>query len=67
MYVCLCMILSQILYVDFYICIYVSMSLHDRVFKDHSCGGMISYVGEWHEEALGIMTNQVGRVTPTDL
>jgi len=36
-----------------YVCIYVSMSLYDRVVKYCSCGGMISYVGEWHEEIPG--------------
>ena len=41
------------------------MSLYERVFKDHSCGGMISYAGESHEEFLGLMRNQVGRVTLT--
>jgi len=33
-----------------YVCIYVSISLFDRVVRDRSCGGMISYAGEWHEE-----------------
>ena len=50
-----------------YVCMYVSMSLYFRVFKDHSCGGMISYVGEWCEDVLGLMRNQMGRVTLTDL
>lgn len=32
-----------------FIYMYVSMSLFDRVVRDHSCGGMIAYSGEWHE------------------
>ena len=42
-----------------YLCIYVSMSLPDRVVRDRLCGGMISYAGEWHEEIPGLMGNQV--------
>ena len=59
----------MIVYVNVYIyvCIYVSMSLSRRVVKDHSCGGMIAYAGEWHEEILGFMGNQVGRVVLTNL
>ena len=34
--------------------VYVSMSLYDRVFKDHSYVGMISYASESHEEVLGL-------------
>ena len=34
------------------------------VFKDHSCGGMIAYASEWHEDILGLMRNQVGSVAP---
>ena len=45
-----------------FICMYVSMSSSDRVVRDHSCGGMISYASEWHEETPNIMGNQVGRV-----
>ena len=33
-----------------YACMYVSMSQSDRVVRDCSCGGIISYAGEWHEE-----------------
>jgi len=29
------------------------MSLFDKVVRDHSYGGMISYAGTWHEEVLG--------------
>ena len=50
-----------------YVCIYVSMSLYVRVFQDNSCGELISYAGEWHEEVLGLMRNQVRRVTLTNL
>ena len=48
-------------------CIYVSMSLYDRVFKDHSYGGVIYYAVQWDEEFIGFMGNQVGRVTMIDL
>jgi len=30
------------------------MLLSDRVFRDYSYGGMIAYVGEWHEEVPGL-------------
>jgi len=43
------------------------MSLSDRVIRDHSYGGMISYAGEWHENILGLMGNQVGREILTSL
>jgi len=33
-----------------YVYMYVCMSLFDRVTRDHSRGGMIAYVGEWHEK-----------------
>jgi len=36
------------------VCIYVAMSFFDKVVKDHSYGGMIAYVGEWHEEVPGL-------------
>ncbi len=42
--------------------VYVSMSLSDKVLKDHSCGGMIAYAGEWHDKVPSLMGNQVGRV-----
>ncbi len=45
-----------------YVCMYVSMSLYDRVIRNHPCGGMISYAGEWHEEVLGLTWNQLRRV-----
>lgn len=38
------------------------MSLSNMVFRDHSYAGMISYVGEWHDEAPSLMGNQLGRV-----
>ena len=50
-----------------FIYMYVSMSLFDRVFRDHSCGGMIAYTSKWHEEVIGLMRNQVGRVASTNL
>ena len=37
----------MIMFIYMYVCIYV---LFDRVFRVHSCGGLIAYVGEWHEE-----------------
>jgi len=30
------------------------MSSTDRVARDHSCGRMIYYAGEWHEEVHGL-------------
>lgn len=45
-----------------YVCIHLSMSLSDGVLRYHSCGGMIANVGEYHDEVLGLMGNQVGRV-----
>ena len=38
-----------------YIFIYVSLSLSNRVVRDHSCGGMIAYAGEWHDEVPSLM------------
>ena len=32
---------------------YVSMSFSKRVVRDLSCGGMMSYPSEWHEDILG--------------
>jgi len=29
---------------------YVSKALFDWIARDQACGGMIVYVGEWHEE-----------------
>lgn len=46
---------------------YVCMSLCERVIRDHSCGVVPSYVGEWHEEVAGLMRNQVGRVNITNI
>ena len=71
-YVYVCISLSDrimIVYVNIYIyvCIYISMSLYDRVIKDHSCGRMIAYEGEWHEEVPGLTRNQLGRVALTNL
>ena len=39
-----------------FICIYmyVCMFFSDRVIKNHSCGGMIAYAREWHEEVHGL-------------
>jgi len=42
-----------------YVCIYV---LSERVVRDHSCGGMIAYAGECHDEIPSLMWNQVGRL-----
>lgn len=46
---------------------YVSMLLSDRVFSDHSYVGIIAYAGERHEEVLGPMRNQLGRVVTTNI
>ena len=54
------MIMSMLMFI--YVCIYVSMSLFDRVIKDRPCGGMIAYAGEWHEEVHGLTRNQLRRV-----
>ena len=42
------------------------MSMYDRVFKGHSCGGMNSYAGEWHKEVPSYEESSV-RVTQIDL
>lgn len=39
------------------------MLFSDKIAKDHAFGGTISYASEWHEEVLGFMRNQVGRIT----
>jgi len=36
---------------------YVSISLFDKVVKDHSGGEIIAYVGEWHDEVPGLTRN----------
>ena len=68
-YVCCCLIGSWLFYSNdyIYVCMYVPMSLYDRDFKGHSCGGMIAYAGELLGEVLGLMRNQVGGVTLTYL
>ena len=38
------------------------MELPDRVVRDHSCGRMIVYVGERHEEVPCLTRNQLGGV-----
>ena len=43
------------------------MSLPNGVVRDHSCGRMIAYASEWHEEVPGIMKNKLGRVALTNL
>ena len=50
-----------------HVCIHVSMLLSDKVVRDHSYGGMISYVRERHEEVPGLMRNQLGRVFMTNI
>lgn len=45
-----------------YIYTYVCMLLSDRVVRNHSCGEMIAYAGEWHDEVPGLIGNQVGKV-----
>ena len=46
---------------------YVCMLLSDMVNMDHSCGGMIAYACEWHEEVPSVMRNQLGGEMPTKL
>ena len=43
------------------------MLLYDRVVRDYSCGGMITYVGEQHEEVPGLTKNQLGRVVTRNI
>ena len=43
------------------------MSLSNMVIMNRPCGGMISYIGEWHEEILVLMRNQLGRVVMTNI
>jgi len=45
---------------------YVCMSFPDMVIKDHACWGMISYVGEWHEE-VHVYDESSGGVALTNL
>ena len=45
---------------------YVCIMLSKRVIKDHSCGGIVAYAGEWHEEVLGY-EELSGRVVLTNL
>ena len=52
----------MLMFMYMYVCNHVSMSLFDRVVRDHSCGEIIAYAAEWHDEAHGHMGNQVGRV-----
>ena len=53
---------GSLLFMLMFIYMYVSMLVSNRVIMDHSCGRMISYVGEWHEEVPDLMRNQLGRV-----
>ncbi len=53
-------------YANVYVYVSMYLSLYDRVVRDHSCGGMISYAGEWHDEVPN-MGNQVGRVVITNI
>ena len=52
----------MLMFMYMYVCIHVSMSLPDRVVRDHSCGGMIAYASEGIEEVHGLTRNQLGRV-----
>ena len=56
-FLCLCL----------YVYMYACMSLSNRVIMDHSCGIMITYAGEWHEEVPGLIRNKLGRVALTNL
>lgn len=44
----------MLMFMYMHICIYVSMSLSDKVVRHHSCVGIISY-GKWHDEVLGVI------------
>ena len=57
----------MLMFMYMYICMHLYMSLSDRVIGDHSCGRMIAYVGEWHEEVPGLTRNQLGGVALTNL
>ena len=43
------------------------MLLSNMVVRDHSCGGMIAYAGEKHEEVPGLTRNQLGRIVKTNI
>jgi len=40
----------MLMFMHMYVYIHVFMSLSDRIVKDHSCGEIIAYAGEWHDE-----------------
>lgn len=68
MCVCHCLTGCWLLYANDYICMYICIyGTIQKGYRDHSCGGMIYYVGEWHEEVPVLMRNQVGRVVMTDI
>lgn len=50
-----------------YTCMYVSISLSNRVIKNRPCGGMIAYAGECHEEVPSLTRNQLRRVVMTNI
>ena len=57
----------MLMFMYMYLCIFVSMSLYDKVVRDHSCGEMIAYAVEWYEEVPGLTRNQLGRVALINL
>lgn len=61
------MIFLMLMFMYMYFCIHVSMSLSTKVLKDHSYGGMITFVGEWHDVVPGLMGNQVERLVMTNI
>ena len=72
MYVCRCLtqwvfFMLMSIYVCVYVCMYVCMSLSDTVIRNYPCGGMITYVGEWHEEVPGLTMNKLRRVVKTNI
>jgi len=57
----------MLMFMYMYVCIHASMSLSHMVVRDHYCGGMLAYVGEWHDDVLSLIGNQVGRVDMTHI
>ena len=43
---------------------YVWILLSDRVVRDHSCVGMIAYIGEWHESGSCFYEESSGKSSP---
>ena len=50
-----------------HVCIHVCMLLSNMVVRVHSCGGMIAYAREKHEEVPSLTRNQLGRIVATNI